>query len=1576
MKKLLKFLSICAVIILTAGITGYAQPGWTEYVNNPIFGEGTTPVGPKAYYCNVVYDASSFSGHGATYTYKMWYGGTIAPTSQTGLAYSNDGITWIDQGVVMANGYHAQVIYDANGFGVPVPVIYYKMWYWDPSNLYGVGAVRYTESTDGITWTNDQPAQNGAGVPFIAASGWNSGSYGPSTILYNPTASNGGTDPFDYTYAMYFIGNPAGNGMTGLAYSTDGIVWTGYDSNSDGNADPVLVGGESWASYAEGWTILMNAPNDFEMWYSGGNGASNHGIGYATSTDGLVWTKDVNNPVFHKDDGIAWRDSRSYTPSVIKDGPNYKMWFAGKDIANGDYSLGYATLSPPPPTPDITIETPTATSCGVYEFDVTVEDFNYVGAISMTLDFDDAVLQYSSVALHPSINGSFTGVVGDKFYLAGTYDPAFNVPDGTVLLTLTFNILPAGWGQTTLLSWPTTPPEANEIAGPNSFPVYIDSFFDITYVIPGQLGLTETHTDADCPCSATGSINLTINGGVLPYDISWTGPGTFTSSDEDIFNLVTGTYAVTVTDANGCTANLSVFVNFVPDGIPPVITCPADITVNSDPGVCEAVVDFMPATTRSIPPSPGNDGSSECQNLWQSFQVDVSGVLTGITVDVRTASTDWTYKLYSGIGTGGCELFSGFLATVPTGLVTLPITNDTYLEAGLDYTYAIAGTCDGAACEICVDVWGTYAGGAPVYANGYYWDNSHDVIPYCSSVPDDYHTNVICMNTTFHINQLPTGMLLSDNCAVTNLTASPVSGSTFTVGTTTVTFTASDYPGNTSNCTFDIIVIDNELPLITCATPAASYNADPGVCDYTITGAPPVFVAPKVDYFWISMGGSGSIGPGSGGIFDPLEGEDGVWYQYQDPNTSLDWWNIWFYNDPLDPDRMKIIRMGFYIQPNAPFPGLINYVVNWSTDGWTGPGFPMPPEEAFIERSPLNSMAVTGYEWVEIYFEIPDYNPEWVSVDIWGENFSIEPIPMEPPTTSPLWPWWAGEPGGIIVHECLPKAGASLDPIFFDDNCGIASVLNDWNGLSTLNGATFPVGTTKVTWTVTDLSGNIATCFYDVVVVDVEPPTIICPADVTVAMNTGCTATGVALGTPITADNCGVTPATNDAPLAFPEGLTVVTWTVLDIYGNPATCTQNVNVVRNNIAGILTYHNGGQTLGNVIITLDDGVNPPLISTTVTGTGAYVFNNLCAGTYDLSANFGAKAVGGINATDAAQANYWGVAPWTIEKVRFYAGDAVLDNFINAPDASRILQYFVTAGNPLMSPTWKFWVAGETISTNPAPNPGVLEIPSITIGGGDATINLLGQVTGDFNMSYSLATKSASETLTLNTGKNILAEVGTELELPIVAGMDMDLGAVSLILNFPADKLEINDIFLTSNPSLPLMYNIKGDELRIGWNSLNPVYLNEGESLITLYMKVIDESGVEGISLSLVADPLNELANGNFFVINDAVLIADVIHTSALGIANYTGDELSLVNHPNPFKGTTNFVYSLPVDGKVILEIYDLIGNKVMTVVDEAQTAGKYTIKLDANRLQPGVYTANLRLSNEDSKLVRTIKILSR
>ncbi|MCF8373341.1 MAG: T9SS type A sorting domain-containing protein [Bacteroidales bacterium] len=63
-----------------------------------------------------------------------------------------------------------------------------------------------------------------------------------------------------------------------------------------------------------------------------------------------------------------------------------------------------------------------------------------------------------------------------------------------------------------------------------------------------ELGATATATEVLCNGDATGSIDLTVTGGTMPYTYSWSNG----SSTEDIANVMAGTYAYTVTDANGC----------------------------------------------------------------------------------------------------------------------------------------------------------------------------------------------------------------------------------------------------------------------------------------------------------------------------------------------------------------------------------------------------------------------------------------------------------------------------------------------------------------------------------------------------------------------------------------------------------------------------------------------------------------------------------------------------------------------------------------------------------------------------------------------------------------------------------------------------------------------------------------------------------------------------------------------------------------------------------------------------------------------------------------------------------------
>ncbi len=61
-----------------------------------------------------------------------------------------------------------------------------------------------------------------------------------------------------------------------------------------------------------------------------------------------------------------------------------------------------------------------------------------------------------------------------------------------------------------------------------------------------------------------------------------------------------------------------------------------------------------------------------------------------------------------------------------------------------------------------------------------------------------------------------------------------------------------------------------------------------------------------------------------------------------------------------------------------------------------------------------------------------------------------------------------------------------------------------------------------------------------------------------------------------------------------------------------------------------------------------------------------------------------------------------------------------------------------------------------------------------------------------------------------------------------------------------------------------------------------------------------------------------------------------------------------NYPNPFNPSTTIEYNLPVAAHVTLKLYDILGQEVMTLVDEQAMVGYHSAVLDASRLSSGVY----------------------
>ncbi|HEX9846575.1 MAG TPA: HYR domain-containing protein, partial [Candidatus Nitrosotenuis sp.] len=106
----------------------------------------------------------------------------------------------------------------------------------------------------------------------------------------------------------------------------------------------------------------------------------------------------------------------------------------------------------------------------------------------------------------------------------------------------------------------------------------------------------------------------------------------------------------------------------------------------------------------------------------------------------------------------------------------------------------------------------------------------------------------------------------------------------------------------------------------------------------------------------------------------------------------------------------------------------------------------------------------------------------------------------------------------------------------------------------------FPIGQTSITWTAIDLSGNNSTATQIISVVDTTAPTLIQPQDITQEA-TGVAGNLVTLGEPTLEDVTGISSISNNAPLEFPFGSTIVTWTATDNYGNSASADQTITII-------------------------------------------------------------------------------------------------------------------------------------------------------------------------------------------------------------------------------------------------------------------------------------------------------------------------------------------------------------------------------------------------------------------------------
>ena len=280
---------------------------------------------------------------------------------------------------------------------IATPVVIYddgifKMWFYSTGGSTGLNQIYYSESTDGIEWTENEEPVIGAGEngawDFEKMPGsvirmgdtlkmWFSGtgddwlyeiSIGYAKrhiddaewdILSEPVLEKGEPTEWDEaavfqpvvyhdgeTYHMWYHGFEEGPwqttpAMEGYATSLNGINW---DKDVDNN--PVITTGPD-GSFYDMWVIgscVLYLDGKYHMYFMGWDGEiPSHlpwRIGYATSTDGIEWNVENNDePVVDVGEDGTWDDIVVGYCSVLFHENTFKMWYGGRGI---NTKIGYA----------------------------------------------------------------------------------------------------------------------------------------------------------------------------------------------------------------------------------------------------------------------------------------------------------------------------------------------------------------------------------------------------------------------------------------------------------------------------------------------------------------------------------------------------------------------------------------------------------------------------------------------------------------------------------------------------------------------------------------------------------------------------------------------------------------------------------------------------------------------------------------------------------------------------------------------------------------------------------------------------------------------------------------------------------------------------------------------------------------------------------------------------------------------------------------------------------------------------------------------------------------------------------
>ncbi|MCG8374337.1 MAG: T9SS type A sorting domain-containing protein, partial [Balneolales bacterium] len=300
---------------------------------------------------------------------------------------------------------------------------------------------------------------------------------------------------------------------------------------------------------------------------------------------------------------------------------------------------------------------------------------------------------------------------------------------------------------------------------------------------------------------------------------------------------------------------------------------------------------------------------------------------------------------------------------------------------------------------------------------------------------------------------------------------------------------------------------------------------------------------------------------------------------------------------------------------------------------------------------------------------------------------------------------------------------------------------------------------------------------------------------------------------------------------------------------------------------------------------------------------------------------------------------------------------------------------TLGDGVIAPMQGFWVKADdsatpSISMNDSVRSGggILRkqavVPQIRLslsgnGMGDKAVIMFSEDAWEHKDHY-----DAYELNSLNSEYVSLSTVAAEL-----APMDIQAlpaGAESVELQVLMDGSDLAGTFTLS-------WQLEGleDDRRVElYDSQNQSYMSLKEVDEYVFTMNREQAGSPAATLGKAGPGVRKAkasVGARFYLVVSKVATANESQTDGPSII-----ELSQ-NYPNPFNPSTNIEFGIPSQGWVHLEVYDMLGRKVATLVDnEIMAPGYHSVRFDAAGLASGVYI--YQLSTQGARLVKRMTVV--